>query len=188
MPLNNWLRGCTAVLCCAPALLYAQNTAPPLVLPTLPAAPRLEAAALPALQTTAQWESMAWLVMQQTLPQLQRHGINSATSVYVVPPKAASPLERALHAFLVEQLVQSGAKVLDAPQHARLQVALQARLLAPDTPGNNDLLLTSAVTRGDKLLSSYSQLYAVADTAAAWWQPLRAPTMYPVSVWKVTNQ
>ena len=188
MPLRHWQHGLSALLCCTPALLCAQVAVTPLVLPAPIVTPRLDAVALPALQTTAQWEPLAALVMQQTLPQLQRHGVHSNTSVYVVPPSAASPLETALHAFLVEQLVQSGAKVLDAPQHARLQVSLQARPLVSVSAPSGDLLLTSQVARGDRVLSSYSQLYTVADAASPWWQAWRAPTMYPISVWKVTNQ
>lgn len=165
-----------------PFLAHAQSESVP-VLNTIPATP------VPSLQTTAQWEPLAQHVVQSLLFQAPRTA--QSTRVYVTPPSTrASSFEWALHSFIVSRLVHSGAAVLTQPQQAQIQLSLQTRLIQPAagvSSSTSEVLLSSRLSRGDRLLASYSRLYALATPEAAWFQQAPAVAMYPLQTLKVVG-
>lgn len=178
MSLQNFLRRhALHGLWLLPALACAQPEMPT-VIPSQP---------LPALQTTAQWEPLAQHVVHNILAQIPAN--TTAARLYVTPPSPrASALEWALHQFIVTRLVHSGVAVLTQPQRAQMQLSLHTRLLplGPGTPPRgHEVLLSSRLSRGDRLLASYSRLYTLTTAESAWLSTPSTTTIYPVHTLKV---
>lgn len=84
----------------------------------IPLAENFELTVQPKVRSAGHWDLLSRDVVAQTLGSLERLGMPPATPLYVSAPPNASTFDLAFRDFLITELVQSGAAVMQAPGNA----------------------------------------------------------------------
>lgn len=94
----------------------------------IPLAENFDLTVQPKVRSAGHWELVSRDVVAQTMGTLERSGFSRDVPLYVGMPVSPSPFDQAFRDFLITQLVQSGAKVVQTPGQA-LEVSYNAQLV-----------------------------------------------------------
>lgn len=99
----------------------------------IPLAENFELTVQPKVRSAGHWELLSRDVVAQTLGSLERLGMPPATPLYVSAPANASAFDLAFRDFLITELVQSGAAVMQSPGPA-VDVTYHTQVVRHNSP------------------------------------------------------
>ena len=177
-----------AALCCAVAALAGCAATPAPLVEHFPITSQKK------VRSAGHWNLLTHDVVDQTVASLQRAGATPQTTLYVSPANSASEFERALHDFLVTELVQRGWRVLPT-NNAMMTLNYHSQVVKHQSerpfngPTHVELILTTTVSNPGGYISRKTDVYYVEESDTSLFYGLnRDPSVIYAKSMKVVGQ
>lgn len=105
-----------------------------------------------------------------------------------VAAQRPSAFNRAFHALLVHELIQRRVALDSGPADGRIDYEVQLLPMPPDNGRRVEVLVTTTVRVGPRLLQTTADAYAIAQGDLPLYTPLPAPPPATVKPWKVVGE
>ena len=175
-------------LCCAVAALAGCATTP------APLSEDFQLTSQKRVRSAGHWNLLTRDVVEQTVASLQKAGATPQTTLHVSLAPGASEFERALHEFLVTELVQRGWRVLPT-NNAMLTLNYQSQVVKhrSERPFNGptpiELILTTTVSNTGGYVSRKTDVYYVEESDTSLFHGLnKDPSVIYAKSMKVVGQ
>lgn len=177
-----------AALCCAVATFAGCAATPAPLVEHFPITSQKK------VRSAGHWNLLTRDVADQTVASLQKAGATQQTTLHVSPAKNASEFERALHDFLVTELVQRGWRVLPT-DNAMLTLDYHSQVVKHKSerpfngPTHVELILTTTVSTPAGYVGRKTDVYYVEESDTSLFYGLnRNPSVIYAKTMKVVAE